>query len=265
MNRPVVLITDFGYKDPYVGVMKGVILSINPEARIIDLTHEVPAFDIEKAALTLYLAYRYFPRGSIFVCVVDPGVGTARRSILIETKNYFFIGPDNGCLYPAANNDGIKAIYDISESKYRLKSVSRTFHGRDIFAPIAAWLSIGVPPSQLGTPYKGAIKKIEFPKPVVKDECIEATVVYVDGFGNIMTNIIGKPFREIDYGSILTIKASGRTADCVYERSFGYVGEGEIVCYINSWGYLEIGVNKGSAAKILGVKKRDRVEVCRSG
>ncbi|WFO76290.1 SAM-dependent chlorinase/fluorinase [Desulfurococcaceae archaeon MEX13E-LK6-19] len=260
--------TDFGQKDPYVGVMKGVILSINPNAKIVDLTHEIPSFDIKRAALTLYLAYKYFPRGSIFVCVVDPGVGTKRRSILIETTNYYFIGPDNGCLYPAANDDGIKAVYDVSESKYRLRIVSKTFHGRDIFAPIAAWLSKGVSPRQLGVELrKEDVVKIVFPSPsILDDRCIEASVLYVDGFGNVMTNISEKYVENLRYGETLLINTGNKEISCTYERSFGYVGEGEIVCYINSWGYLEIGVNKGSAAELLGVSgKNEVIKVCKSG
>ena len=124
LTRVITLLTDFGLRDPYVGVMKGVIKRINPDVEIIDLSHEVPKYDIDTAALILWVSYRFFPRKTIHVCVVDPGVGTSRKAILIVTKNYYFIGPDNGCLYPAAKSDGIEEIYDISDSAYGLDLVS---------------------------------------------------------------------------------------------------------------------------------------------
>lgn len=272
-NKAIVLMTDFGLEDPYVGVMKGVIKSIDPDVSIIDLTHSIPSYDIRRAALVLFVSYKYFPKNTIFVCVVDPGVGTDRKALLIKTRNYYFIGPDNGCLYPAASEDGIDAIYDISRSSYRLREVSMTFHGRDIFAPVAAWLSRGIPPHLLGRKISVEdIVKLVFPKPVIDRECIDANILYIDKFGNIMTNIPKNiVFKQnISYGSKLSIhmlKNGDKILSpykCVFERSFGYVNEGEIVCYINSWGYLEIGVNKGSAAVKLGVAVDDKIRVCKS-
>lgn len=272
-SKVIVLMTDFGLEDPYVGVMKGVIKSIDPDASIVDLTHSIPSYDVRRAALILLVSYRYFPKNTIFVCVVDPGVGTERKALLIKTRNYYFIGPDNGCLYPAASDDGIDAIYDISGSSYRLREISTTFHGRDIFAPAAAWLSRGIPPHLLGRKISVEnIIKLVFPKPVIDRECIAASILYIDKFGNVMTNISKNIVfgQNISYGSelIIHVLKNGNKIPslykCVFERSFGYVNEGEIVCYINSWGYLEIGVNKGSAAVKLGVTANDKIRVCKS-
>ncbi len=263
-NPLIVLLTDFGLRDPYVGVMKGVIKSINPEADIVDLGHEYPKFDIDTAALVLWVSYRYFPRGTIFVCVVDPGVGTSRRALLFVTENYFFIGPDNGCLWSAASSDGIRAVYDISSSPYMLPSPSRTFHGRDLFAPVAAYLSRGVDPDRLGTrvSVEGVVRSWIGYAEVVEGGCFAARIVYVDGFGNLMTNIHVSSITGWAYGGKVRVEYNGASLEVPFERSFGYVGWGELVCYINSWGFLEIGVNQGSAAERLGLSKGSRVKVC---
>lgn len=263
MGRVITLLTDFGLKDPYVGVMKGVIKRINPDVEIIDLSHEVPKYDIDAASLMLWVSYKFFPRKTIHVCVVDPGVGTSRKAILIVTKNYYFIGPDNGCLYPAAKSDGIEEVYDISNSAYSLERVSETFHGRDIFAPIAAYLSVGVPLEQLGRKYQGELVKswIHFAK---KDNsCFNAQAVYIDGFGNIMTNIPSEFVIDWGLGSRIKIEYSRGIIECVFVKSFGYVREGEYACYINSWGFLEIGLNKGSAARRTGISRKEVLRVCR--
>ncbi len=259
-SRVITLLTDFGLKDPYVGVMKGVIYGINPYAIIVDLCHEIPRHDVNVASIILQVSYRYFPKGTIHVCVVDPGVGTKRRSLLVKTRNYYFIGPDNGCLYCAVVDDGVEAVYDISNSPYRLRDASYTFHGRDLFSPIAAYLSIGVPPWRLGIEFTGELVKpsIEFPR--VEDGCIYGYIGYVDVFGNLMTNIRGVPWS---FGDRLIVYNRGSPIECLFERSFGYVSEGEYVCYINSWGFLEIGVNKGSARDRSGLSIGDWVRVCR--
>ncbi len=261
MSKTVItLLTDFGLTDPYVGVMKGVIYSINPTVNIVDITHNIPSYNIDVAALIMLISYRYFPKNTIHVCVVDPGVGTKRRGILIRTKNYYFIGPDNGCLYPAAIDDGIIEVYDISNSPYRLERTSYTFHGRDLFAPVAAWLSKGVEPSKLGTKYTGELVKSWIRLAEKKNGFYEATVIYIDKFGNVMTNI--RPDKiPWSYGEKIRIETGDRVFECVFERSFGYVGEGELVCYINSWGFLELGVNKGNAASYTGLKVKDEIRV----
>ncbi len=262
MRGPIVLITDFGLKDPYVGVMKGVIKTINPEAQIIDLTHNVRQFDINAAAVILLVSAKYFPRGTIFTCVVDPGVGSSRRAILIVTKKYYLVGPDNGCLSLLAEEDGVIGVYDISESPYRLPRVSGTFHGRDIFAPIAAWLSRGLRPEQLGKRIDDYVK-LDIQKPRITASVVEGTIIYIDHFGNIMSNI-GHELLEkigIKLGDTVNIIISSRGFKCQYVRSFSNVPEGEVACYINSWGYFEIGINKSSAAELLKVKTGERIRI----
>jgi len=259
----IVLLTDFGHKDPYVGVMKGVIKSINPFAEIIDLTHEVRRQDVYQAAIILYVTMHYFPRNTIFVSVVDPGVGSSRRALLIKTKNYFFIGPDNGSLYPAATTDGIISVYDISNSKYRLYRVSHTFHGRDIFAPIAAWLSLGIPPEVLGEkiPVENIVK-INISGPEIAKDKIIGKAIYIDIFGNIMTNIKEELLaNKIKHGSELHVKTNDKTITCKYVPSFSHVKTGETACYINSWGYFEIAINKGNAAEKYNIKIGDKITI----
>ncbi|RLG84461.1 MAG: hypothetical protein DRO18_07060, partial [Thermoprotei archaeon] len=146
----IALMTDFGLKDPYVGMMKAVILSINPNAVIVDLTHDVPKYNVILASHILKVSYRYFPKGTVFVVVVDPGVGSRRRPIIISSRNYLFVGPDNGVLIPAAKDDGLLNAYEINIKIAGLKEISHTFHGRDIFAPTAAYLSLGMLPDVLG-------------------------------------------------------------------------------------------------------------------
>ncbi|MEM0001881.1 MAG: S-adenosyl-l-methionine hydroxide adenosyltransferase family protein [Desulfurococcaceae archaeon] len=266
MKKLIVLLTDYGYRDPYVGVVKGVIKSINPEAEVIDLTHGIERHNILEAAVILAVSAKYFPRNTVFVVVVDPGVGSSRRSILIETSNYILLGPDNGCLTLLAEQDGVKRVFDISNSKYKLPEVSYTFHGRDIFAPVAAWISKGVPLEEVGEEISySEIVKLTFEKPIVneRDKSIKATVVYIDVFGNIMTNISNMDLSKLNpsFGSKINIEAGASIHTCVFEASFSRVPEGELACYINSWGYFEIAVNKGNAAAKLRVKQGDGIVI----
>ena len=262
MVGPVVLITDFGLRDPYVGVMKGVIKSINPGAEIIDLTHNVRKFDINAAAVILFVSAKYFPKGTIFTCVVDPGVGSSRRAILIVTRNYYLVGPDNGCLSLLAKEDGVIGVYDVSESPFRLPEVSGTFHGRDIFAPIAAWLSRGIKPEQLGRPINEYVE-IDIPAPMIRGNSVEGRIIYIDHFGNIMSNIKKELVEKIGVkiGDKINVILGSRGFECPYVRSFSNVPEGEVACYINSWGYFEIGINKSSAADILKVETGEKVKI----
>lgn len=258
------LITDYGYKDPYVGVVKGVIKSINPHADIVDLTHGVERHNILEAAIMLLISAKYFPIGTIFIVIVDPGVGSGRRAILIETKNYILIGPDNGCLTLLAEIDGVRKVIDISNSKYRLQEVSHTFHGRDIFAPVAAWISKGTPLEEIGVElnYEN-ILKLGFTKPSINkhEKQIDSSAMYIDIFGNIMTNISRELIDELGfkYGDKLTLMINDKHYSCTYETSFSKVPVGEIACYINSWNYFEIAINMGSAASKLGVSTGTKI------
>ena len=264
MSGLIVLLTDFGYKDPYVGVMKGVIKSINPYAEIIDLTHGITRQDIYEAAITLLVSARYFPRKTIFTCVVDPGVGSERKALIIQTNNYYLVGPDNGCLTLLAEHDGVRAVYDVSDTPYSLPRKSYTFHGRDLFAPVSAYLSLGYDPALLGKriSYEDVVK-INLPKPIVGRKRIQATIIYVDTFGNLMTNAEEELVEKAGFtlGETLVVKTGKSRELCRFVKSFSQVPEGELACYINSWGYFEVAVNKGDASQRLGVNKGDLVEV----
>jgi len=266
VKRLIVLMTDYGYRDPYVGVVKGVIKSINPNAEIIDLTHGIQRHNVLEAAVMLAVSAKYFPKGSIFVVVVDPGVGSARRSILIETTNYILIGPDNGCLTLLAERDGVKRVFDISNSKYRLPEVSATFHGRDVFAPIAAWVSLGVPLEDVGVEisYDSVVKTgVEKPSIHVDMGVIEARVVYIDVFGNVMTNIEREDLKPLGLriGDELSLHIPSGEYKCKYVPSFSWVGVGELACYINSWGFFEVAINMGDASRVLGLKQGDPIKI----
>jgi len=262
----IVLLTDFGYRDPYVGVMKGVIKSINPSVEIIDLTHGITRHDVVEAAVTLMVSAKYFPRNTIFVCVVDPGVGSERKALLIKTRNYYLVGPDNGCLTLLAENDGVESVYDVSETPFSLRERSFTFHGRDLFAPVAAYLSLGYSPSTLGREisYEHVVK-ISIPKPLISGNTVEASVLYIDTYGNIMTNLTRELTDKLglQLSEPLTIKTASKTVKCRFVKSFSHVAEGEYACYINSWGFFEIAINKGDAARELGVNRGDKIVMLR--
>ncbi|HHT9159902.1 MAG TPA: SAM hydrolase/SAM-dependent halogenase family protein, partial [Candidatus Brocadiaceae bacterium] len=191
MHRPCVitLLTDFGNQDAYVGVMKGVITGINPLANIIDICHNIPPQDVFNAAYLLYTSYKYFPRGTIHVAVVDPGVGSRRDIVCVVTKDYFFLVPDNGILSFIIQDEKPKSIFRITNSKYFLPSPSNTFHGRDVFAPVSAHLSLGAKLRQLGIKIN-QLKQLDIPKPDYKKTGqLEGQVIYIDRFGNLISNI----------------------------------------------------------------------------
>ncbi|WP_434731641.1 S-adenosyl-l-methionine hydroxide adenosyltransferase family protein [Thermogladius sp. KZ2Tp1] len=264
----IALLTDYGYKDPYVGILKGVIKRINPAAEIVDLTHGVERQNIREGALILKSSAKYFPPGTIFVAVVDPGVGSQRRSILVKTRNYILVGPDNGLLSLLAIEDGIEEVYDIGESRYRLERVSGTFHGRDIFAPVAAYASLGVPLSELGERVdSNSIQVIEIPKPSVHGESVRARVIYVDVYGNVLTNVEPWLLDSLGWrmGDTLLVEAGSARRECTLTRSFSLVKVGELACYISSFDYLELGVNMGDASRELGVRLDDELVIRKAG
>lgn len=264
IKKLIALMTDFGYRDPYVGVMKGVIKSINPNVEIVDLTHGITRHSILEAAVNLLVSAKYFPQGTIFVVVVDPGVGSERRALLVETNNYILIGPDNGCLSLLMERDGVRRAFDISSSRYRLANVSSTFHGRDVFAPIAAWVSRGVPLENIGVEIDaGSAVKVSIERPVhdLEEKTIMGRVLYIDIYGNVMTNIEADHINLIDVkaGSKLNVIVDSNEYWCTYEKSFSRVPRGELACYINSWGFLEVAVNMGDASQLLRVKPGDKI------
>lgn len=252
----ITLTTDFGYQDPFVGIMKGVIASINPRAQVIDISHGVPAQDIMAGALILQHAVSFFPAGSIHVAVIDPGVGGGRKPILVEQEGSYFIGPDNGVLSLALEREQPKRIIELTNRDYQSKNLSKTFHGRDIFAPVAAHLSLGVPVSELGAPID---HMVQLPMAeVVKDENqITGEIIYIDGFGNLFTNLrqrdlTGQPWER------LAVELAGRALGGLV-TTYAAVGAGEFACVWNSWGLLEVSVNGGNAMKQTGAKIGDPV------
>ncbi|MEM1550729.1 MAG: SAM-dependent chlorinase/fluorinase, partial [Candidatus Bathyarchaeia archaeon] len=206
-RKIITLTTDFGLRDSYVAEMKAVILSICPEACIVDISHEVRKFDIRMGSFLLFRASRFFPNGTIHMAVIDPGVGTERRPIIIETDWSIYVGPDNGILIPSAQRDGIRHIYIIGNPKYMLKEVSKTFHGRDIFSPAAAYLARGVPPSEFGPEIFDPVVP-SFAEPISSDDSIMGEIIHVDGFGNLITNIKYEDLKSmsINEGDYLTVK-----------------------------------------------------------
>jgi hypothetical protein len=242
----VTLTTDFGLIDPFVGIMKGVIASRAPAARIVDVTHGIPPQDVLAGALALRHAAPYFPAGTIHVAVVDPGVGTARRPLCVETATGVFVGPDNGVLSLAAPADAIRRIVALTEEQFFLEPRSRTFHGRDVFAPVAAALATGTPPGALGADVAEMIR-IAPPLPVVETGRIRGEVIYVDGFGNLVTNVDEPTLARGGRGSVVV---RGTRMQGVQE-SYAAVARGEPLAVVNSWGLVEIAVRDGSAAKKL--------------
>ena len=254
MKPPVVaLLTDFGHADAYVGVMKGVLLSVCPEARVVDLSHEVAPQDVAGAAFLLEGACGYFPDRTIFVCVVDPGVGSERRIVAVETRRHVFLAPDNGLLGFLA--DEAKRIVRVENRACFLNPVSRTFHGRDIFAPVAGRLAKGLDPARLG-PRTASLRTLDLPEPKAVAGGLEGRVLAIDRFGNLITNIRAGRLAaaEIRIGRARIAGVKGTYADAA---------PGELLAVVGSTGRLEISVNRGHAAERLGVRVGDRVRVQR--
>lgn len=258
--QPVItLLSDFGTADGYIGAVKGVILSINPRAGLVDITHDVPAQDILGGALALAAAAPYFPRGTIHLAVVDPGVGSERKPIVIQHQGHYLVGPDNGLLTLAFSETPPQAVYHLTRKKRFLDSVSRTFHGRDIFAPVAAHLSRGVPPQELGEPLSSWVN-IELPRPRIKESTLMGEVIHIDRFGNLITNIKEQDLPPLDGTDALTIRFEGRILEGV-KQSYAQADEGELLAVIGGGGYLEISQNRGNAAMSLGMGPGTPVEV----
>jgi S-adenosylmethionine hydrolase len=251
-NKIITLLTDFGYKDAYVGSVKGVILKIYPRVKIVDISHQVPKFQILQGAFILMQAAKYFPSGTIHMAVVDPGVGGNRKPIVIETEHYIFVGPDNGILTLAASNDGIKHVFKIENEKYLLPHPSKTFAGRDIFAPIAAHIAKGAPPSDVG-PEVNKFSIVKMPKPKIRDRIISGKVLFVDSFGNLITNIRDSDIKgKIKTGQKILVEIKNSTLKLPFLNAYTNVEKGKALVLIGSSNFLEIGVNQGDASKKFG-------------
>lgn len=257
---PVIsLLTDFGTKDGFVGTMKGVIWKIAPDAQIADISHEIAPQNVMEGAIALWRAVPYFPAGTVHIAVVDPGVGTQRRAMAALVGNQYFVGPDNGLFTPLIE-DAAKAgqplvFVDLDKPQYWLPAVSRTFHGRDIFAPVGAHLAAGVPLESLGTPFTNPVL-LSLSRPQKTDTGFIAHITVVDAFGNLTTDL---PASEVA-GKNVFIRIKGREVDGI-SPSYGHRKPGELIALLDSEGFLEVAVVNGSGARVTGSKVGDAVEV----
>jgi S-adenosylmethionine hydrolase len=261
LARPIItLTTDYGTSDYLVGIMKGVILSINPDVHIVDITHGVLAHDILDGALAIGQAYKYFPAKTIHVVVVDPGVGTERRPVLVAGDQHYFIAPDNGVLSSVYDQSEALFVWNIISEHYFRQPVSKTFHGRDIFAPVAAWLSKSWQSSAFGEPITD-FARFTLPKPKVAGNTVTGIVLRVDHFGNLITNLTAEdvPALLAADGKFTIRAGNGHVSKVV--PTFAQGPAGEAVGIIGSSGYLEISVNKGSAARTLAAGRGAEVTV----
>ncbi|HEY0049581.1 MAG TPA: SAM-dependent chlorinase/fluorinase [Pyrinomonadaceae bacterium] len=252
----ITLLTDFGTRDYFVGAMKGAILSVNPQASVIDITHEIPPHDISSAAFTLANYYKNFPGGTIHVCVVDPGVGSARRAILLETEDYFFIAPDNGLLSFAfdkiesgKSRRGLAPrrfrVFELTNERYFAAAVSGTFHGRDVFAPVAGHLSGGVEPEKFGDEIEDFIR-FEMPQPRnLSAGEIEAEIIHIDYFGNLITNL-----KAEDLPAEFFLEVNETRVER-HQKFYAEAEKGEIFSIAGSAGFLEIVAFQDSAKRLL--------------
>jgi S-adenosylmethionine hydrolase len=257
----ITLTTDFGLSDWFVGTMKNVIGSLNPGASIIDITHGIPSGDIRAGAFALRSSYSFAPEGTIHVAIVDPGVGSDRQAIAVQTRRYTFVGPDNGLLSWAIAKEEVQAVHRLKNSEWFLQQVSRTFHGRDVFAPVAAHLSLGVPLHQLG-PAQDRLVRLDWPVAVVTEGAIQGEILYIDRFGNAITSISLEHLEQLN-AAPLTVVRQGRRL-CPVRDFYQSVAVGKAVAVLGSTGLLEIAVNNGNAAHRLQLKVGDRIRVIHS-
>jgi len=251
-NPIITLTTDYGTSDHLVGVLKGVILKINPDVTIVDITHEVTPFDLLDGALAVASAYPYFPPRTIHVVVVDPGVGTERRPLLVSGQNQYFVAPDNGVLSGVFEKEQNFVVRHLTSEHYFVQPISKTFHGRDVFAPVAGWLSKHWQPASMGEEITD-FKRFAMPKPKEANEGLKGVVLKVDSFGNLMTNFRAEdlPAEAPEKGKVQLQVGTHPVTRLV--PTFASGNAGEAVAFVGSSGYVEIAVNKGSASKALGV------------
>lgn len=262
-SPPIILTTDFGLTDEYVGVLKGVIVSANPNAVIIDLSHHIPPQDIARAAELIFRNYRYFPAGSIHLCIVDPGVGTGRRIIVVSGCGQLFLGPDNGVFTHVLKADREAEIYELTNRDWFLNQISSTFHGRDIMAPSAARLSLGAPIDKAGPPlpYDSCVT-ISTAMPTVSETEIRGTISSIDRFGNLNTTIESGILSSFAGFPQLSIRVKSHQLT-FHQASYGQLPDDRPAALINSSGLLEICVKNGNAAAMLKVEIGERVVVQR--
>ncbi|HZQ25853.1 MAG TPA: SAM-dependent chlorinase/fluorinase [Terriglobales bacterium] len=262
----ITLTTDFGLTDHFVGTMKGVITNIAPEARIVDISHSVQAFDVLDGALTIAQAYSYFPSGTIHMVVVDPGVGTARRPLIVTTERHKFVAPDNGVLSLIYDREDRLSVRHVTAEHYYLQPVSNTFHGRDIFSPVAAWAAKGVESDRFGEEVTDFVR-FSAPRPkVANGDSLRGVVLKVDRFGNLVTNIAAHDapllFGADPSGFKIVV---GKSEITEIKTAYAQGAPGQVFGILGSMGFLEIAANRGSAAQLLGVGKGTEVSILLEG
>jgi hypothetical protein len=261
MPRPVIaLLTDFGTRDHYAGTMKGVVLAICPEVTLVDISHEVDAHDVLGGALELAAAYRYFPTGTIFLVVVDPGVGSVRRGIAADTGDFLFVAPDNGVLTAVLDEHPARRTVELTERKYARPTMSRTFEGRDRFAPAAAWLAKGIDLAAFGRS-AGKIHRLDIPRAVIDGGRIEGQVVRVDRFGNLITNVDRRTFERLAQGP-LDIRIGSHAVSRLVS-TYADASPGEVCALFGSTEHLEVAVNGSRASEALNLSRGAVVHVVR--
>jgi hypothetical protein len=257
MSRPLItLLSDFGLQDGYVASMKGVILGICPDAKLVDISHLIAPRNVRSAAYVLCSSYGYFPHGTIHLVVVDPGVGTERVPIAIRTGSCFFVGPDNGSFSLALKNESQWEARKLENAKFRRDPPSSTFHGRDIFAPAAAHIARGVPFDALGPPCRPVF--VEWGEPLIGKAEVRGEVIHIDRFGNAITNVMRKTLEEQGPVEKWIIDAGATTINSI-EPTYGRVGAGQALALTGSSGFIEIAVNQGDAASELGLAQGSKI------
>lgn len=260
MPRPIVaLLSDFGTRDHYAGTMKAVVLGVCPDATLVDIGHEIPPHDILAGALELAACYRYFPAGSIFLVVVDPGVGSTRRGIAADVGDYRLVAPDNGVLTAVFRETPPKRVVELSERKYARPTVSRTFEGRDRFAPAAGWLAKGIGLASLGRTITDHVL-LDIPEPTVGADGVRGEVVRVDRFGNLITNIDRRQFEKVAAGGAVAVAVEAHAIPRLVD-TYAEAAPGETCALFGSTDHLEIAVRAGSAAERFGLGRGATVTV----
>ena len=260
--RPVIaILSDFGSRDHYVGTMKGVMLGICPDVTFVDITHDIAPHDVLDGAIELAAAYRFFPAGTIFLAVVDPGVGSTRRGIAAEAGDYRFVCPDNGLLSAVVRETPAKKVVELTERRYARPTVSRTFEGRDRFAPAAAWIAKGIQLAALGRNVP-EIRRLEIPEAVVSDQELRGAVLRIDRFGNLVTNVDRKTFEKFARDGRVQVAAGGATVARIV-ATYADIQSGEVAGLFGSTDHLELAANAGSAADTMGLTRGAIVQITR--
>jgi len=261
----ITLLTDFGTHDAYVAIMKGVILKINPQATIVDITHWIEPQDVHQAAYAIANSYRYFPSETVHIVVVDPGVGSCRAVVALRSEDQTFLAPNNGVLSPILDKQPIEKIVKVENTDYFLNPVSRTFHGRDVFAPVGAHLSLGLPLDRLGVPIETvALVRLDLLQPRLENEGrLSATVIDVDRFGNLITNIdwpfVKRHYPAADHNS-LQLAIGGYRLNCL-SPTYDSVKPGTPLALVGSRGFFEISINQGNAARFFAARRGTSITV----